>query len=400
MAFLHKKQYFFSVVLLVFFCVVVFLFVSPAQVVRESIPPEETSVRSSFPNRAPVGYQVSARPVVTFPFTDVSADRLRLDNVQEVSEGGVRESTPIIVSPFPFFTNSRSPDGQWSLFYSAELISASLGNLSVTRVDGSGERNVLFTDMGYRDGFRTSIYHPRLPSVYRSPVVWSWDSNRLFYRLWRRSEDSMSSDFEGWVESVDVRTGETTRHTDISFYSDLYSYATARHPNDPVLFDDSPDYQLEGPRGIKTRDGSASWVIDGFYPLYLSPNKQMVLGYKEEDVEKEYGRQYLVYTVDGAGPLYIFQVDGYLHGHLSAPVWSPDSSKLVYQYVTERADDTGLPAASDLYLMNIDGTGRTNLTNTPDIPDYFRGWTVDGRFFFHVFDVSVGGQYIADLVEK
>lgn len=399
MSLLTKNHYLPLVALLVLVGGAIFLFASPAQVVEDPSVPDEVAVQPSLPNRAPAGYQVPARPVVTLPFTNVSADRLRLANVQEISEGRADENTPIIVSPPSYLVFLRSPDGQWDLSYSPEL-----GNLSVTRVGGTGERNMLFTDLGYRDDSRTSIYYPRLGGPHGPPVVWSWDSNRLFYRVERRFfyqvEQRYRSGTEQWIESVDIRTGETTRHTDISFYSDLHSYATARYPDDPVLFDDSPDNKLKGPRGIKTRDGSTKWVIDDFYPLYLSPNKQMVLGYKVDDEkhsesEAWYRRHYLVYAVDGTGPLHGFQFDEYSHWYLPAPIWSPDGSKLVYK-VTEYGDDTGPPIASDLYLMNTDGTGKTNLTDNMDIFKGFHGWTADGRLVFHVSS----GWYIADLVAK
>ena len=375
MVLLKTKRYVFPVILLVLVVGVVFLLVSPAQVVRDPSVSEESLMQSSLPSRAPVGYEVPAREVVTLPFTHVSADRLRLGDVREVAEG--RWVTVINPSVDNYY--NVSPDGQWSL-------SRGL-NLYITRTDGSGEKRALLTHS--RDNPDDIIY------ISTNRIVWSWDSSRIFYPFRRQyylDAESLTSEYEQWVESVNIETGEVTRHTDIGYYANLHSHATARYPTDPVIFDDSFDYPPEGPRGIKTHDGSARWVIPGFRPFSLSPNKRLVLGLEEGGKiigETGYIMHYLIYAVDGTGPLYSF------YG-ADTPKWSPDSSKFAYYHVTEREAGTGILLASDIYLMNIDGTGITQLTDTPDIPEDLHGWTPDGRLVFSI----EGDLYIADLVTE
>lgn len=48
--------------------------------------------------------------------------------------------------------------------------------------------------------------------------------------------------------------------------------------------------------------------------------------------------------------------------------FSPDGTRIVYSHSTER----------DLYVINIDGTGKTKLTSTPDTREYRPRWSPDG----------------------
>ncbi len=375
MVLLKTKRYVFPVILLVL-VVGVFLFFSPAQVVRDPSVSEESLVQSSLPSRAPEGYAVPARPVVTFPFTHVSADRLRLGNIQEVSEG----NRPVLVT-FANYPDTpqgrRSPDGQWALFYKQ-------GVLSVVRTDGSSERRVLFTDSNDAINGKTSI-----PTIGLYQILWSWDSSRVFYKVGRQyylDVERLDNEYEQWIESVNIETGEVTRHPDIGFSDNLHSHATARYPTDPVIFDDSSDYRPEGPRGIKTHDGSVSWVIDDLGPLYLSPNKQLVLGYGRNDRTQ----RYYIYTTDGS-KLYSFDNEVPASRYL----WSPDSSKFAYHH-GERDGHTDEPIFSELYIMNLDGTSKTQLTDTPEVHEHPQGWTADGQLVFTVKD----RWYVADLVTE
>ena len=386
----QKKQRFLTVALLVLIVGVALLFISPTQ---ESVVSSDTTAQSPLPSRAPAGYTVPARPEVILPFTHVSADRLRLGNVREVGEG---EPLPVLVSGSysGIASNRRSPDGQWILSYVY-----SQDPLSIIKTDGSGERRTLLVDPEYLEERYASTNWKRIYEY--DQVVWSWDSSRLFYQVQRGYKEESESSEEFWVESVDINTGDVTRHPDIGFYSNLHSYATARYPTDPVLFEDSTIYDRIGPRGIETNDGSARWVIDGFIPLYLSPNKQMVLGYDRYNVDKV-----LIYSIDGSTLLYSFDSGVSVHrlpsvyGLLSVHgySWSPDSSKIAY--TDGEYDDRNKLLFSELYIMNLDGTGKTQLTDTLNIAESFQGWTLDGQIVFHTSRSEEIGYhwYIADLI--
>jgi WD40 repeat protein len=59
------------------------------------------------------------------------------------------------------------------------------------------------------------------------------------------------------------------------------------------------------------------------------------------------------------------------------PAWSPDGQKIVFtKYGTDAA------ATADLYVVRVDGTGQTNLTNTPSVSEIQPAWSADGRIAF------------------
>jgi len=58
------------------------------------------------------------------------------------------------------------------------------------------------------------------------------------------------------------------------------------------------------------------------------------------------------------------------------PTWSPDSTKIAYQIAL---DDGHKITQSELYVINVDGTGRTQLTNTADEFEVEASWSPDGR---------------------
>jgi hypothetical protein len=60
------------------------------------------------------------------------------------------------------------------------------------------------------------------------------------------------------------------------------------------------------------------------------------------------------------------------------PDWSPDASKIVFAEVTAQGDD-------DLYLMNADGSGRTQLTDEKG-DEYDPAWSPDGSLIAFGFD--------------
>ena len=55
--------------------------------------------------------------------------------------------------------------------------------------------------------------------------------------------------------------------------------------------------------------------------------------------------------------------------------WSPDSKQIAYHFMVE---SEFYIEASDIYVINADGTGRTQLTDTPDITEMYPSWSPDG----------------------
>ena len=116
-------------------------------------------------------------------------------------------------------------------------------------------------------------------------------------------------------------------------------------------------------------------MIDGVSYGYLSPNKQMILTRDKDNNDGRYDLVFHVYAIDGGGLLHSFRNDE----NAGTYTWSPDSTKIAYRIVSKRDSHTGSVIASELYLMNIDGTGKTQLTDTPDTAERLRGWTTDGK---------------------
>lgn len=52
------------------------------------------------------------------------------------------------------------------------------------------------------------------------------------------------------------------------------------------------------------------------------------------------------------------------------PTWSPDGSEIAF--ISSRS------GAADIYIMNADGTGEVNVTNTPDVSEEYPAWSPDG----------------------
>lgn len=61
--------------------------------------------------------------------------------------------------------------------------------------------------------------------------------------------------------------------------------------------------------------------------------------------------------------------------HSSHPAWSPDGSKIAYQSREGPNDHDPW----EIYVINVDGTGNTNLTQNPKADDQHPTWSPDGR---------------------
>lgn len=79
------------------------------------------------------------------------------------------------------------------------------------------------------------------------------------------------------------------------------------------------------------------------------------------------------------GRIYVMNIDG-THivdlGYGSHPRWAPNGKRLVY-YVSR--DDGKKVVASDLYIINIAGTERIQLTNTKERVEMNPDWSPDGK---------------------
>ena len=123
--------------------------------------------------------------------------------------------------------------------------------------------------------------------------------------------------------------------------------------------------------------------------------------------------QWVVFGSGGAaGDIWLMRSDGTNMVPLLAgdtldfqPVFAPDGSRIAFV----RDTNPGAPFETDLFLMNRDGTGVLNLTNSPSLFEVEPDFTPDGtRLLFDatvaapdddIFSIGVNGEGLAPLVQ-
>ena len=98
------------------------------------------------------------------------------------------------------------------------------------------------------------------------------------------------------------------------------------------------------------------------------------------------------------GNLYVVNTDGSNLvdlGRGERPDWSPDGEWITYVTPT---DDGHRMLSSDIYVIRVNGTGRTNLTGTPDKLEMNPAWSPDGRYI--AFDEENSGRIYKIKVVK
>ncbi|MCF7798082.1 MAG: hypothetical protein K9N36_09975 [Candidatus Marinimicrobia bacterium] len=96
------------------------------------------------------------------------------------------------------------------------------------------------------------------------------------------------------------------------------------------------------------------------------------------------------------GHLWITDMDGSNPIDLGVgnhPVWHPDGSKLAFMIGT---DDGHTYLTADIYVVNADGTGLTNLTNSGNSLEMNATWSPNGRYI--AYDTMNSGQIFVQEV--
>jgi TolB protein len=96
-------------------------------------------------------------------------------------------------------------------------------------------------------------------------------------------------------------------------------------------------------------------------------------------------------NADGSGVTRLTNNPGLAAGVPDAPAWSPDGTRIAF---------VGVPSGRrpDIYVMNADGSGLRNLTNTA-AQDYSPAWSPDGTRIAYEYGGSTdrGLQTLGDI---
>ena len=312
-------------------------------------------------------YQVN-QPIEEPPFTQhwIESVDIETGKVTEHPEWSTYDDLDGVLTPRSHSLPLWSPDGQWVVWSSVS------DGLYIQKADSSTERKQLGN-----------------PGVPRREIAWSWDSKKLFYQVNQPIEEPPFT--QRWIESVDIETGTVTEHPELSIYDNLDSVASARSPSDPILSFNFKDNIIEA----RTKNGAHNWSVTPdpvrYLSTTLSPDKKKVLVYRS------------IYATDGSG--LSIDLGKKSVGKASFGSWSPDSTKIIY---TIEEDDGHTITASDIYVINADGTDEKQLTYTPDKLESDPRWSADGtKIVFHSillnFDrapvhVADNVVYVADIV--
>jgi Tol biopolymer transport system component len=87
----------------------------------------------------------------------------------------------------------------------------------------------------------------------------------------------------------------------------------------------------------------------------------------------DFSRRVIVANADGSGAAFVPNATS-----ADSPDFSPDGTKIVYSHSTER----------NLYIINADGTGKTQLTSTDGIKEYRPRWSPNGARLTYFTEVE------------
>lgn len=111
---------------------------------------------------------------------------------------------------------------------------------------------------------------------------------------------------------------------------------------------------------------------------------------------------YVVNAKTGGGLTALTSCDGYGAGCFNAyPAWSPDGRKIVYVHGDD-SDGDGNPINWHVWVMNANGSSKTQLTFGPAFHDQVPDWSPDGRKIAymedgHIFTMRADGSHQTQL---
>ena len=149
---------------------------------------------------------------------------------------------------------------------------------------------------------------------------------------------------------------------------DTSSAELGKSPVEPIGTRESVEGQGGSREGIR---GSTGNEADAALPPTPTPTETSVtcetLSQIAFESDQNGDAEIYVMNADGSGLTNLTNSPGY-DGY---PRWSPDGRRIAF--VSNRH------GGADIFVMNADGSGLTNLTNTPSSPEYYPAWSPDGR---------------------
>ena len=250
--------------------------------------------------------------------------------------------------------------------------------LHIARPDGSDMRVLLpgahecpqFSPDGRRlsigfgtvnvDGTDKRVFTNPLPAGFLGCSTWSPDGTRLAVEGFNEADPS----FNG-IYLADSSDG-----------SDVTRLTTNGAGYNDIPGDFSPDGQHLAYLHYSSASTATLWVVEiatgsarqvvttavDFGPTW-SPDGQWIL--------VDAGDHFLVVRPDGR--------DGYdlrppaSVGWVGDPQYSPDGTKILFHMALRDSDK------NDIYTMNVDGTDLVQITDTPEVTEYFTAWGIDPR---------------------
>lgn len=181
-------------------------------------------------------------------------------------------------------------------------------------------------------------------------------------------------------------------------------YVTSIEGGQPMRITDGPEAELhpswspDGKRLVYCKLGSMSgrwelWVVEvdnpgvrrhlgyGLLPQWCPDSSRPRILFQR--ARERGSRFFSIWTVDYVNGEAVHPTEIVSASNAAAinPAWSPDGGRIVFVTVVEPQESEGNPEQADVWVVNVDGSGRTNLTNGK-FANYQPTWGVDGRVYF------------------
>jgi Tol biopolymer transport system component len=139
------------------------------------------------------------------------------------------------------------------------------------------------------------------------------------------------------------------------------------------------DSRIKGPK----YEDTDIWIssLDGSFKKRVTYGKEYYYPILSPDGTKILASDFIVLNLDGNELTNLNpgrqKISNDIHIGACCSEWSPDSKRIVY--ISEMDNDsTQQIIGADLYIVNIDGSGRTQITNTPNEIELDPEWSPDG----------------------